>query len=140
MLRPNRMLAVLPAIILICTTTMLNAQSGISNSPKATTTVLDCGAAGQVTTVTPSNPTPISLNLGSNAVFVSTSAMYTVRDAITNEVILTTQTIAYGAGHGRATGIQGNLITCTSQPIFVTDPELGPISFTILLTGVMVPK
>ena len=116
------------------------AQSGVTKNPNATTVVLDCGAAGQITTVTPSTATPISLNLGSNTVLVTTSAVYTVRDAITNEILLTTQTIAYGAGHGQAAGIQGNLITCTSQPIFTTDPQLGPISFTILLTGFTVPK
>ena len=120
-------------LVVLCACTVLNAQSG----PNSSVLVLDCGAAGQLTAVTPSLATPLSLNLNGTGVLIATSVTYIVTDSTTNETIFT-QTSTYAAGHRRK-GTTGGLISCTSDPVPFSDPQIGDGTLTLIVMGFQKP-
>ena len=130
---------VLLLLVFLCASTSLNAQSGLLNSPNAHTFVFDCGAVGQFTTITPSRPTPALLDVSSGSVFLIASATSIFVDPSTGQTVFTI-TEPYGAGHGNASGIQGDLITCTSEPEAINVPPFGDVSATLVVTAFPTPR
>ena len=116
MFTPKRTLTLLAALAaLILGAATASAQSGLQHSPQSFTFTFDnCPNTGKTLIgVTTSSASAVFLDASSNAVFVAT----TLTEFVTFTTGQTqTITLSFAAGHGQATGLQGSLITCTSQP------------------------
>lgn len=100
---------------------------------------LTCGGE-QFSVVSPSEPAAAVQLVGSTSILVGTDALLTTTytDPQTGRPVVTTQHIVYGAGHGDANGVQGRLLDCTNT-IVVNDPNLGPITITLVARFILAP-
>ena len=126
MFTPKRtftLVAVLAALIL--GTATASAQSGLQNSPQAFTfTFNNCNGQQQITGVTTSSASVVLLDSSTNAVYVATAVTVAGTLTITGQPPVPLNfSLSFGAGNGQATGLQGSLVTCTSEP--VTFPVVG---------------
>ena len=100
---------------------------------------LSCGGE-QFTVVSANEPTASVQVVGSTSTLVATNAMLTTTytDPQTGETVTETQSIVYGAGHGQAAGLAQRLTVCTNT-IIVQDPNVGPITVTLIGTFIFTP-
>jgi hypothetical protein len=100
---------------------------------------LTCGGE-QFTVVSPSEPAATVQLAGSTRILVGTDALLTTSytDPQTGQPVTTTQHVVYGAGHGNANGVQDRILDCTNT-IVVNDPDVGPITITLVAQFILAP-
>jgi len=109
------------------------------NGANAASFTLTCGNQ-TITVVTPSANAAIAQVIGTTSVGVATevNVSLTFIDPDTGQPVTTTQTVIYGAGHGKAQGLQNRLTTCSSTFTF-EDPEVGTVTVTLSVTQFLTP-
>lgn len=120
----NLFIGILLLVVLFALPTIVEADA--TNNPNTFTATLQCGD-GTVTFVVMPAGSPTLLDLNSTGGFHLTQVDFTIVETGQSG------TVPYGAGHGQAHGLQGDLTTC-----FVTEVRDG-LTFEFALTGFFTP-
>lgn len=100
---------------------------------------LTCGGE-EITVVTPSEHAANAQVVGSttNTVATRVTISTTFQDPATQQSVTETETFTYGAGHGKARGLQNKLQTCSTTFSF-QDPDVGLVTGQLSVTLFMTP-
>jgi hypothetical protein len=129
-----RLVATIGAGILVAGVPVTAANADATTGHNAVHFTLTC-AGEQFVVVSPSEPAAAVQIVGTSSVLVGTDALLTTSytDPQTGRLVTNTQHIVYGAGHGNANGTQDRAIHCVDT-VVVNDPDVGPITITLLAT------
>ncbi|HEU5103137.1 MAG TPA: hypothetical protein VFU22_29150 [Roseiflexaceae bacterium] len=113
----------------------LAASSGLafadpSHSRNAVTIPLTCGGV-PLTVISPSEPAANALVVGDTGTLILTQGTLTLTyiDPQSGGLVSEIQEVVYGPGHGNA---QGMLLTSCISIVTVQDPNVGPITGTLV--------
>ena len=126
----------LVAVMLLFASSMSTAFADAKTEPFT----LTCGGE-QITVVTPSEHAANAQVVGSPANTVATRVTIrtTFQDPATQQPVTETETFTYGAGHGKARGLQDKLQTCSTTFSF-HDPDVGLVTGQLSVTLFMTPR
>ncbi len=132
----SKFIVTLVALMLLLASSMSTAFADANTEPFT----LTCGDE-QITVVTPSEHAASAQVVGSTANTVATRVTIrtTFTDPTTQQPVTETETFTYGAGHGKARGLQDQLQTCSSTFSF-HDPDVGLVTGHLSVTLFMTPR
>jgi hypothetical protein len=132
----HKSIVTLVALMLLCAASMRPAFADANTEP----ITLNCGGEA-ITVVTPSEHAAAAQVVDSTANTVATRVTIstTFQDPTTQQPVTETETFTYGAGHGKARGLQDSLITCSSTFSF-QDPDVGLVTGHLSVTLFMTPR
>jgi hypothetical protein len=134
-----RLVATIGVGILLVGVPVSAANADATAGHNAVHFTLTC-AGEKFAVVSPSEPAAAVQIVGISSVLVGTDALLTTTytDPQTGQLVTNTQHIVYGAGHGSANGTQDRAIHCADTTV-VNDPDVGPITITLLATFLLAP-
>jgi hypothetical protein len=128
------LLAATMAIVAVLAVGMASADP--VNSKKAPIVTFDCGGE-QVTVTFLLNPSAIFNVVDTTGTFVLTRAEGTATFTEAGEVVQ--DEFVFLVGQGKREGLQDSLTTCTTT-FTLKDPEVGPVTLDLTLTGFFTPR